>query len=116
MAKKKSLEDRAYKKIKRELDEYIADIKTKSPTEIVEAAYEITCKREVVSLFEWECAFSDKQSKAVLKTKNALDHIYQEWVEYSETGLDALKDSVKETLNNQYEHIKAKQNINRGSR
>lgn len=116
MGQIKSLEDRAYEKIKREFDEFIADLKTKSPTEIIEAAYEITYKQNILFLFEEEGAFSDKQSKAVLKTKNALDHIYQEWVEYTETGLDSLKDSVKETLNVRYEHIKTKQQINRESR
>ena len=42
MGQIKSLEDRAYEKIKREFDEFIADLKTKSPTEIIEAAFEIT--------------------------------------------------------------------------
>lgn len=116
MAKRKSLEDRAYEKINREMNEYLAEIKTKSPEEIVEAAYEITYKQEILSMFECEGEFNKEQCKAVLKTKNALDHIYQEWVDYSGIGLDALKDSVRETLNSRFEHIKAKQHIDREGR
>ena len=116
MKEKLSLSDRAYIKINREFNEFIANLKTKSPDEIVEAAYEITYKQEILFMFECEGNFSDKQCKAVLKTKNVLDHIYQEWVEYSGIGLDALKDSVRDTLNSRYEHIKVKQNINRESR
>lgn len=72
MAKKKSLEDRAYEKINREMKEYLAEIKTKSPEEIVEAAYEITYKQEILCMFECEGAFNDKQSLAILKTKMLL--------------------------------------------
>ena len=93
MAKKKSLDDRAYEKVQREFDAFIADIKTKSPTEIVEAAYEITYKQEILCMFECEGAFNDKQSVAILKTKNALELDLD-----SEVSLNALRQSIARTL------------------
>ena len=116
MAKRKSLEDRAYEKINREMNEYLAEIKTKSPEEIVEAAYEITYKNEILGMFEWEGAFNDKQCKAILKTKNALDYLYQEWLDYDGSVIDILKDSVENSLNMRFEHIKAKQIAEKESR
>lgn len=106
MAKRKSLEDRAYEKINREMKEFIADIKTKSPDEIVEAAYEITYKEEILSMFECEGAFNDKQSMAILKTKNALDYLYQEWLDFDGSVVDTLRDSVDLAIENQIDFFK----------
>ena len=106
MAKKKSLEDRAYEKVQREFDEYIADIKTKSPEEIVEAAYEITYKQEILCMFECEGAFNDKQSVAILKTKNALDYLYNEWLDYDGSVCDTLRDCVDLAIENQIDYFK----------
>lgn len=107
MAKRKSLEDRAYEKINREMKEFIADIKTKSPDKIVEAAYEITYKEEILSMFECEGAFNDKQCMAILKTKNALDYLYQEWLDYDGSVLDELRGSVDLAIENQIDYFKA---------
>lgn len=106
MAKRKSLEDRAYEKINREMNEYLAEIKTKSPEEIVEAAYEITYKNEILGMFECEGAFNDKQSMAILKTKNALDYLYQEWLDYDGSVLDELRGSVDLAIENQIDNFK----------
>ena len=112
----KSLEDRAYEKIKREFDEFIADLKTKSPTEIIEAAYEITYKEEILNLFEWEGAFNTSQCKAILRAKKPLDMLYQEWNEYDGSVVDTLKDSIVFSLNKEIELHKAKQHIDREGR
>ena len=106
MAKRKSLEDRAYEKINREMNEYLAEIKTKSPEEIVEAAYEITYKQEILCMFESEGTFNDKQNMTILKTKNALDYLYQEWMEYDGSVLDELRDSVNLAIENQIDYFK----------
>lgn len=106
MTKRKSLEDRAYEKINRELNEYLDEIKTKSPEEIVEAAYEITYKQEILGMFECEGAFNDKQSMAILKTKNALDYLYKEWLDYDGSVLDELRNSVNLAIENQIDFFK----------
>lgn len=106
MAKRKSLEDRAYEKINREMNEYLAEIKTKSPEGIVEAAYEITYKQEILGMFECEGAFNDKQSMAILKTKNALDYLYKEWLDYDGSVLDELRGSVDLAIENQIDFFK----------
>lgn len=112
----KSISDKTYEKIKREFDNFIADIKTKTPDEIVEAAYEITYKQEILFMFECEGAFSDKQSKAVLKMKNALDQLYQDWLDYDGSVVVTLNESVKLALSKEIERSKAKQHIDRESR
>ena len=106
MAKKKSLDDRAYEKVQREFDAFIADIKTKSPNEIVNAAYEIVYKEEILSMFEIDGAFNDKQSLAILKTKNALDYLYNEWLDYDGSVCDTLRDSVDLAIENQIDYFK----------
>lgn len=107
MAKRKALEDRAYEKINREMKEYLAEIKTKSPEEIVEAAYEITYKQEILGMFECEGAFNDRQCLALLKTGNSLDYLYQEWLDYDGSVLDELRGSVDLAIENQIDYFKA---------
>lgn len=106
MKEKLSLSDRAYVKINREMNKYLAEIKTKSPEEIVEAAYEITYKQEILFMFECEGTFNDKQCKAVLKTKNALDYLYQEWQKFDGSVHDVLRASVDFAIDNQIERFK----------
>ena len=106
MAKRKSLDDRAYEKIQREFDAFIADIKTKSPDEIVRAAYEITYKEEILSMFECDGNFNDRQCMALLKTDNALDYLYQEWLDYDGSVLDELRGSVDLAIENQIDFFK----------
>lgn len=107
MAKRKSLEDRAYEKINREFSAFLADIKTQSPDKIVEAAYEIVYKDEILGMFEWEGAFTDKQCMALLKTKNALDYLYNEWLDYDGSVVDTLRDSVNLAIDKQMDYFKA---------
>lgn len=108
MDKRKTLEDRAYDKVKHEFEVFISGIKTKSPDEIVEAAYEITYKQEILGMFEWEGEFNKEQCKAVLRTKNVLDFIYQKWLDYDGSVVETLEDSVKDSLDRRFDHIKSK--------
>lgn len=41
-----------YDKMKSELDKFIAELKTKSPEQIIELAYELTIKEDLLSIFE----------------------------------------------------------------
>lgn len=75
--KMKSLKNRAYEKLNSEMNEYLNEVKTKPPGEIIKSAYEITYKEEILCLFDGGKTFSDKQYRAVLKTKNALDYLYR---------------------------------------
>ena len=41
-----------YDKMKAELDRFIAELKTKTPEQIIELAYELTIKEDLLSIFE----------------------------------------------------------------
>lgn len=57
-------------------------------------------------MFDSGKTFGDKQYRAVLKTKNALDYLYREWLDYDASPLDDLKYSTEIGLEKQIEYFK----------
>lgn len=91
--------DALYYKMQSEYNELIEDIKTKSPTRIVEAAYEITYKQDILFLFEEEncTVISEEQAKILLAERNPLDVLYEGWMDTDVSVMDDLRDCVKTT-------------------
>ena len=91
--------DTLYYKMQSEYDSFIENVKTKSPKEIVEAAYEITYKHDILCLFEdKDCTIiSEEQAKVLLAEKFPLDALYEGWMDTDVSVMDDLRDSVKTT-------------------
>lgn len=116
MLKKPKPSDQLYFKMKKELDAFKADLMTKPPKEILNAAYELTLKEDLLCIFEIEDRFSDKECRALLKCKAPLDYLYQEWMDTDVTYMDILRDSVQMSVDKQVEHIESIARTSRGSR
>lgn len=88
-----------YKKIQKEYDDFIENLKKQQPEKIIDKAYEITMKEEIVSGFYPECKTYDIDGiKALNKIKYPLEELYQDWMD-SEDGIHfALENSVYYTL------------------
>ena len=88
-----------YNKVKSEYDEFIADMK-KHPAEIIiESAYEIVSKENIVMYCEeYPISLTDKQFAALLSSKNTLDEVYREWCDNGEWhGIDDIGLALEET-------------------
>lgn len=73
------LSEKVYKKINKEYNSYLEDIKKLSSDEIIKSAYEITVKQELVEMF---CHEENKYKLMVLLEKdNALEFLYNSWME-----------------------------------
>ena len=105
MLKKPKPSDQLYFKMKKELESFKADLMTKSPKEILEGAYELTMKEDLLCIFEMEDRFSDKECRALLKCKAPLDYLYQEWMDTDVTYMDMLRDSVQCAIDKQVESL-----------
>jgi len=88
-----------YEKLEKEFKDFIEELKQKEPQEIIDNAYQITIKKELVSMFYPESEQYDiDEIKALNKTKEPLEELYQGWMD-SDAGINsALEDSVYETL------------------
>lgn len=110
--------DALYWKMQNEYNAYLNEIKTKSPKEIVEAAYEITYKQDILYIFEDnDCPLSEDEIKALLSKKQPLETLYQGWLDTDVSVMEDLRYSVKETAENFTNEIaKSKTVIDKESR
>lgn len=99
--------DKLYEKMKMELDNFKSELKTKPPNEIIQSAYELVTKEDILSVFEIEENFELKEYKALLKTKKPLEYLYQEWLSYDGSVMDAIRDSVNFAIEKQINYLKS---------
>lgn len=98
--------------MKSELDKFIAELKTKSPEQIIELAYELTIKEDLLSIFE-NTDFSQEEAKALYSQKYPLDSLYQEWLSNDLTYMDQLRETVDDKIKSAVKEMKDKQRESR---
>ena len=108
--------DKLYEKMKMELDNFKNELKTKTPDEIIKSAYELVTKEDILTVFEIEEGFELKEYKALLKTKKPLEYLYQEWLDFDDAVMDAIRDSVSSAVEKQIEYFKSQSKNERDSR
>ena len=101
-----------YDKMKSELDKFIAELKTKSPEQIIELAYELTIKEDLLSIFE-NTDFSQEEAKVLYSQKYPLDSLYQEWLSNDLTYMDQLRETVDDKIKSAVKEMKDKQRESR---
>lgn len=109
---KKDYNTLLYDKMKCELDKFIAELKTKSPEQIIELAYELTIKEDLLSIFE-NTDFSKEEAKALYSQKYPLDSLYQEWLSNDLTYMDQLRETVDDKIKSAVKEMKDKQRESR---
>jgi hypothetical protein len=82
-------------KMRAEYEGFIADMKTKPPAAILEAAYEKVFKEELLLTIENETP-GDEQIAALLTLDTPLDDLYFNWLDTDASYMDMLRDSVDE--------------------
>lgn len=112
MNENKILNIKVFKKMQRELDTFIADLKAKPSADMIEFAYELVSKEDILQSFDFEVTDNypliNEQAKALLSMKHPLDYLYQEWLDYDNSALDMLRESNNLAIEKQIEHLKTK--------
>ena len=87
--------NKLYKKMSIEYDNFIADLKTKSPDIILESAYEKVMKEDLLSFFEYT-DFPEKEidAKALYMLPYPLDALYEAWLKIDLSYMDLLKITI----------------------
>lgn len=99
MTEKKELETWIYSRMYRENKDYLTDLKTKSIDEIIESAYEIACRENILMIFEDETGLSTRQLEALMELKNPLAELYDDWLSRDTDEMDNFRDSVRSFVN-----------------
>lgn len=100
--------DKLYDKMKMELENFKSELRSKPPDEIIQSAYELVTKEDILTVFEIEENFELQDYKALLKTKKPLEYLYQEWLDYDNSALDMLRESNHFAIEKQLEYLKTK--------
>lgn len=96
-----------YGKLAQEHDDFIDNLKTKTPEQIIEASYEKVIKEDLLSIFEYT-DFSQTEAKALYKLDKPLDALYQEWLHNDMSYMDMLRDTVDNRIESAVKELKAK--------
>ena len=92
-------------KLNKELKQFKKTLKRKSKNEIMDTAYELTCKEEIKQ--ELLNLDDDKKEFLYLQKEDILSEFYNAWSKYDSSLSDSIRDSIDETINR-----KMKININ----
>lgn len=94
--KKENLHAKLYDKAYQEQEDYITHLKTLSPKEIIENAYEKVIRDDILLIFESNDGLSLEQIKALLQLEYPLASCYHEWLNNDSSHMEILKDTVAE--------------------
>ena len=90
---RKSLNEKLSDRVQQELDTFREEIKQKSPQEIFDTAYEIVFKTDIVQCLSMT-NYTPKAVKALMKSPNILEDIYQEWLNNDYSCMDDLRQTI----------------------
>lgn len=95
MDDKKELENQLYERMEQENEAFLADLKTKTPDEIISHSYEVACRQDILMLFEDETSLSERQLATLLEFEHPLAQLYDDWLNRDTDGMDAFRNSVE---------------------
>lgn len=108
------LKDILMKKIDQELFNYKQNlIKTHTPEEIINEAYEINFKEQIKDILD-SSMLGRNDIKVLLKTENVLDRLYDYWEHSNGNIWELLEDKVNEKIENMvvdYEKKKTREKV-----
>lgn len=95
-----SVHDQLYEKMSAEFERFKEELKTKPPDAIIDKAYEVTFKTEILTFFEVDDFLDEDDAQALLSHKDPLDKLYCGWLDTDSSYLDNIRDSVESTVGN----------------
>lgn len=85
-------------KMQAEYKNFIAVSKKKTADEVINSAYEIAYKKEILMLFESEEGFAEEHYPTLLEMDYPLDFLYNSWLKSDISVVDDLKAALKSDL------------------
>lgn len=86
-----------YERASAEYAGFIENLRRKTPKEIIDAAYEITLKEDILCLLESH-NMSKKEINILLTLENPLESIYNEWMDNDHSHMEALQQTMDDMI------------------
>lgn len=93
-----------YERAKAEYAGLMENLKRKAPQQIIEAAYEIVMKADILCLLESH-DMDKKDVNILLTLEKPLDSIYQEWMKSDCSYMDMLRQAMDDLIDVQEHHL-----------
>ena len=90
---RQSLNQRLTYKVQRELSSFREEMQAKTPQEIYDAAYQVAMKNEIADCFS-NADYSPQAAKALMKSPNLLQDVYEEWLGREDSHMDELRQTI----------------------
>ena len=90
---RQSLNQRLTDRVQRELTCFREEMQAKTPQEIYDAAYQIAMKNEIADCFS-NADYPSQTAKALMKSPNLLQDIYEEWLGREDFHMDELRQTI----------------------
>lgn len=92
------LNTQLYQKMFAEQEKYKSWLLTQPPNEILNHAYEYTCREDILFSLE-NNALSPKQAKALLKSPSPLADVFRKWEKWDTNHMENIWDAVEARAN-----------------
>lgn len=90
---RQSLNRKLTEKVQRELSAFREEMQGKPPQEIYDAAYQIALKGDIAECFS-DADYSPQAAKALMKSPNLLQEIYEEWLGRDYSHMEDLRQTI----------------------
>lgn len=87
-----------YEKIYAEQQEFISSLKTMTPENIIQYAYELVIREDILLSLE-ENDLDAKQCKALLREKKPLDKLFLAWEKHEGDHMNEIRDCIENKAN-----------------
>ena len=95
MSKIEEINAALYNKMSKEQENFIQVLKQSTPDKIIEKAYEIVMREDILLSIEGKDMPVSK-AKQLLKLDKPLDSIYQEWLENDYSHMEMIEDTIND--------------------
>lgn len=92
---KEQLAQQLYDRASQKLDAYIADLKTQTPDQIIDRAYEVSVKQDMLMVLE-EHEFPQHELEELCKLEHPLDVIYNDWLHQDDSRMEELHRTIQD--------------------
>ena len=87
------MEQQVYHRASQELDAFLNALKDKTPEQIINRAYEICTKQDLLTILEND-EFTQSVWQVLCKLEHPLDAVYQHWLCCDDSRMSELRDTV----------------------
>ena len=87
------MQDKLYEKMSEEYTQFKEDLRSRTPDEIMDKAYELVFKEDILSCFEYR-DLDDSTIEALMTLERPLGSLYREWLDADASYMDMLEQCI----------------------